>query len=84
MNEIHETAVRFHEDFLGDPVKFAGYDKIANEFSTLAHEIEEAAKCEAAKLIPAFNIEFNDGNGRRQIAAGWVKAQEMTKWHFKK
>ena len=42
----------------------------------LADRIEAAARREADKLIPAKNIEFSDGNGRRQIAYGWVKAGE--------
>lgn len=39
----------------------------------LADRIEEATRREAAKLIPARNIEFHDGNGRRQVSCGWVK-----------
>ena len=39
----------------------------------MADRIEAACQREAALLIPAKNIEFFDGNGRRQIASGWVK-----------
>lgn len=39
----------------------------------LADRIEAACQREAALLIPAKNIEFFDGNGRRLIASGWVK-----------
>lgn len=42
-------------------------------FDALADRIEAACQREAALLIPAKNIEFFDGNGRRQIASGWVK-----------
>ena len=73
VTEIREIAERFHNDYLNDPVEFEGYERIANEFLTLAHEIEVAAVQEAAKLIPAKNIEFSDGNGRRQVSQGWVK-----------
>lgn len=46
VSEIHKIAERFHEDYLSDPVEFEGYERIANEFSTLANEIEEAVKQE--------------------------------------
>ena len=39
----------------------------------LLNRVEGACRREADKLIPASNIEFSDGNGRRQIAVGWVK-----------
>ena len=46
---------------------------VAWRLKEYADRIEAAAKREAAKLIPAANIEFSDGLGRRQIAVGWVK-----------
>ena len=44
----------------------------------LADRIEEAARREAAKLIPARNIKFYDGYGRRQVSYGWVKVGSVS------
>ena len=48
-------------------------EKLAQYDLRLADRIEDAARREAAKLIPAKNIEFSDGHGRRQVSEGWVK-----------
>lgn len=58
----------------GFPVPFAPMRGIwLSDYHALADRIEAACQREAALLIPAKNIEFFDGNGRRQIASGWVK-----------
>lgn len=44
----------------------------------LADRIKEAAGREAAKLIPAKNIKFYDGYGRRQVSYGWVKVGSVS------
>jgi len=48
--DIHKIAKRFHEDYLSDPVEFKGYERIANEFSTLASRFEAAHKREVDAL----------------------------------
>lgn len=48
--DIHKIAERFHEDYLSDPVEFKGYERIANEFSTLASRFEAAHKREVDAL----------------------------------
>ena len=45
-------------------------------FKDCADRLEAAWKREVAKLIPAKNIEFFDGKGRRTIYEGWVKKGE--------
>ena len=46
--------------------------------------IEAACRREAAKLIPAANIEFSDGQGLRQVAQGWVKVGGLEKSNQRK
>ena len=48
--EIRKIAERFHEDYLSDPVEFKGYERIANEVSTLASRFEAAHKREVDAL----------------------------------